>query len=247
MANNIKAQVARVRFGHLSIEGLMAEDGNFLVSVPQVVEQFSVDTKQPARHFRSLLGEGSTVDVKVNIAGTRLTVNAMLLDTFEKLVAKLDRAGNKAAQDFRDDLAGLSLRQMFCDAFDVRFDEVDRQDWLKARQEGKLTRRTFTDAIKEYLGRHPELSQSRVKFMYSNASDRVNQAVMGRIARTLCKDFNCEKDELRNNLTDQELRHISMIEEEAMLLVDRVDLEPCDAVLSARSKFSFDLSTRTAA
>lgn len=243
MAKTIKAQLAPVKIGHLSIEGLLAEDGIFLVALPQISERFDVPQKNLSRDVKALLGNGLTF-LKVSIQGTRITVNAIALSDFERLVAKLDRAGNRAAQDFRDDLVGVSLHQLFSDAFGIKFEHEDRQQWLKDRQEGKKVRRTFTDAIQAYLVRHPELSESRARFMYNNASDQVNKAVFGRIARILCRDFQSDKDSLRDFFTPEELRHVAMIEEEAMYIVDRQDIDPCEAVLTARAKFSFELSSR---
>jgi hypothetical protein len=61
-------------------------------------------------------------------------VNVILLPDFEKLLAKLDRGGNKAAQDMRDDLVGLALNQLFSDAFGQKFEKEERQAYLIDRQ-----------------------------------------------------------------------------------------------------------------
>lgn len=239
----VTAEVTTVAIGHLQVEGLLGSDGRFYIAAPQVSDRFSVPQKNLSRDIKSLMGKDFQF-LKIKTKLNPKAINALTLADFERLVAKLDRAGNQTAQDFRDDLAGLSLHQLFADAFGLKFEAEERQAWLRDRQEGKKVRRTFTDAIKAYLERHPELSESRARFMYSNASDQVNKAVFGRIARILCRDFQADKDSLRDCFVGDELRHIAMIEEEAMYIVDRDDKDPCDAVLLARSKFSFDISSR---
>jgi hypothetical protein len=58
---------------------------------------------------------------------------AIALKEFEKLVAKLDRKGNEQAQEFSRSLIVLSLHQLFCDAFDMKFEKEDRQEYLIQR------------------------------------------------------------------------------------------------------------------
>jgi hypothetical protein len=77
-------------------------------------------------------------------------INVLSLVNFEKLLAKLDRTGNAKAQEIRDSLIGLSLQQLFCDAFDIKFAKEDRQKWLICRQRTKITFRPFTDQLKAY-------------------------------------------------------------------------------------------------
>lgn len=250
MASTIKAQIAPVRVGHLVIEGLMTKDERFYVSIPQVVDRFTIDTQQPARYFKGLLGKGLTIDTvfeKIAIEGTRVTVNAMTIDTFEILITKLDRSGNKAAQDFRDDLVGLSLRQLFADAFNLEFEKKERQEWLKTRQVSRQVRRSFTDVIKDYLDRNPDLSPNAVKFMYSNASDAINRAVFARPAKKLCEDLHVpDKDLLRDYLTVDELRHVQEVEDLAMRLIDLERWEPLAAVNEARTRLVIPVSNRVA-
>jgi hypothetical protein len=243
MASTIKAHITDVSVGHLSVKGLMSDDGNFYIAIPQIAERFNVPQKNASRDFKALMGEGFTF-LKMSVHGTKVTVNAMPLEVFELLVAKLDRSGNQSAQDFRDDLVGLSLRQLFSDAFGVKFEEEDRQQWLKLRQEVKQVRRSLTDAVKNYIQSHSELSENAIKFMYSNASDKVNKAVFGRIARQLVKDFQCNKDDLRDQFTAAELRHIQQVEDLAMRLVDQHDIEPVAAVDEAKRRLEIPVSDR---
>lgn len=232
MASTIKAEIAPVSVGHLQIEGLMSEDGVFYVGVPQIVERFTVDTKQPTRYFRSLLGNGLTID-RMSISGTRITMNGILLTDFEKLIAKLDRAGNKSAQDFRDDLVGLSLHQLFSDAFGQKFEADDRQKWVKTRQETKRVRFTLTDAVQNYKDRHPELSDNDRHWLYNNASDLVNLTVFGRKAKRLIEDFGADRNKLRDWMTADELKWVAEVEDLAARLIENSDFHPCDAVKEA--------------
>jgi hypothetical protein len=246
MTTTIKAQIAQVHIGHLTVEGLMDSAGVFYIAVPQVAERFSVLPQNASRTFNRLMGAGFQF-LRLKTPLHPKAVNAITLDVFEKLVAKLDRAGNQQAQDFRDDLAGLSLHQLFSDAFGVKFDEDDRQRWMRDRQEGKAVRRTLTDAIKNYIDLNPSLSANAIRFMYSNASDAVNRAVFARPAKKLCEDLKVsDRDLLRDSLTDKELRHVQQVEDLAMRLIDSFEFEPLTAVKEARERLVIPVSDRVA-
>jgi hypothetical protein len=105
----LSASVASVSIGAIKIDGLMDENGDFYIGIPQIAALFETSTNTAARDFKRLMGE----DFKTSKLKTEFNRNTTLgipLPEFEKLVAKLDRKGNKAAQDFRDDLVCLSLR-----------------------------------------------------------------------------------------------------------------------------------------
>lgn len=133
----IKAEITTVRIGHLSITGLMSESRNYYVGVPQLAEEVDVPQKHAARDFKALLGNNLTFP-KVKVKNSRVTMSAIPLGEFEKLLAKLDRSGNVKAQQMRDQLVGLTLHQLFCDAFGIQFNSDSRQDWLQDKQESNV-------------------------------------------------------------------------------------------------------------
>ena len=90
----------------------------------------------------------------------------------------------------------------------------------KARLEGKNARRTLTDSIKDYIGRHPELSDNSVKFMYSNVTDALYLNTHGKRARKLVEALDCGKNELRDRMSGDELMVLSSIEQIAMRLIE---------------------------
>jgi hypothetical protein len=89
---------------------------------------------------------------------------AVTLEDFQKVITLLDRSGHKLAQDFRDALFGLSLQQLFCDAFGLKFEQEDRQQWLVQRQAH----------LKSF---HPQLSEI-FSFLIHNTS-RDFKAILG--------------------------------------------------------------------
>lgn len=248
----LRASVAPVSIGYLTIDGLMDENGNFYVGVPQAAALFETSTNTAARDFKRLMGEGFETSRLKTEFNRNITLGIPLLE-FEKLVAKLDRKGNKAAQDFRDDLVGLSLHKLFSDAFGIEFEKEQCQEFLKNRQEGKRVRLTLTDAIGWYLEKDAKKdekdrrSANYVKFIYSNCSDLVNLGLFGRKSKRLCIDLKiADRSKLRDSLTNDELRWLSEIEDLGARLIVYQGFEPMDAVREAVSRVAIPRVERTA-
>lgn len=120
-----------------------------------------------------------------------------------------------------------------------------RSPWQTVREDGKETRRKFTDVVKDYVLRHPELMEDSVKWMYCNASDAINLVVFGRTAKQLCLDLGVtDPRELRNNLTSEELQLLREMENVSARLCDSQDMYPWHAVKEAQRRLLIPVSTR---
>lgn len=146
----IKAQIASVSFGGLEIEGLLLPDGSFAIAVPQICSLFQFAKDHGNRTIKALLGNDFQF-AKVNSTLNPKPVNVLRLTDFEKLVFRLALKQNQIAIDFSESLIGLSLHQLFCDAFKIKFEAAERQEWLTNRQLVKESfRKALTDSLKEY-------------------------------------------------------------------------------------------------
>lgn len=107
-------------------------------------------------------------------------------------------------------------------------------EWLAIRQQGKDERRRLTDAIKDYITRHPELSKNKAKFLYLNASEALNLGVFGQRSKQLKALLGLsEHGALRDKLTSQENSTLAALEFLACRFIDFEDLDPCLAVKKA--------------
>jgi hypothetical protein len=242
-----QAEVSCVKVGHLEIEGLMDTDGKFAVAVPQICQLFQILSKNASRDIKALLGKDFQF-LKYRTELHPKAVNALTLIDFERLLRKLDKASNPVAESICDDLVGLSLHQLFSDAFHVKFESDERQEHLKVRQESKLVRHNLTDAIKWYLNANADtLSNSYVNFIYPNCSDLVNLGLFGRKSKRLCVDLKIsDRSKLRDALKADELRWLTEIEDLAARLIVYQDYEPMDAVKEAISRVAIPVVDRTA-
>jgi len=220
MTNNnstSRADKAQVQIGHIEIEGLMLPDGSFAIGVSQVGRLFLVPQKNTSRDFKTLLGKEDPF-LKAQTELNSKAVNILTLPEFELLIAKLDREGNIPAQEFRDSLAGLILHQLYCDAFDIKFEQQDRQLWLKERQEGKLCRRSLTDATKLLIEQGEKLNYGYITLQTYTACQ----------LSTKYKEYKSryKDDHFRDTLTDGEIRNVKKFEELTadFVLVDRLPL-----------------------
>lgn len=130
--NILSAHVAEVKFGHISIAGLMDENRDYYVGIPQVASKFRFPIKHASRDIKALLGKDFSFP-KLKTPLNSKAVNAIKLSDFERLMVELGFAGNKYAQDMTRALVGLSLHQLFSDAFGVNISKQDRQEFLKSR------------------------------------------------------------------------------------------------------------------
>ena len=228
MVSYPRAKIATVRIGHLEFEGLMLHDGTFGIAVPQICSVFQIDKNQASRTFKAILGEQFQFDKWRSTLHPK-AVNVLSLIDFERLLRKLDRCGNLLAQELVDLLLGLSLQQIFSDAFCLQFEKEDRQQWLKDRQEGKEKRRTLTDSIKDYLISHPHAD----KMLYPVVTDLIYLGIFNRRAADLKSDWN--ETNPRDSMTRQELFLVAEVEALTSRLIDFDSYHPFVAVKQALS------------
>jgi hypothetical protein len=234
MSTTIKAQIAIVNLGLAQIEGLMGEDGQYYVGVPQLCVLLSIPTKNAAKALRVVLGEGFQF-LQARTSLHPKAVNALTIAQFEFVLAKLDRKGNVQAQELRDALIGLSLAQLFSDAFGVKFEKDERAQWLKDRQAGILQRKTFTNQISDFVSRGG--SDEEEWIVYARATNFVYQATFGRDANQLKIDLQCGKSQaLRDCFLDSEVRAVDSLEELAARLMLNDKLTPDNAVREAAKR-----------
>ena len=146
---SIKAQVATVCLGDIEFEGLLLPDGSFAIAIPQVADLFLASRNVASRDLKRLLG-GRFETSKAKTEFNQNTVNIISLSLFQLVAFKLAVNGNKKAQDFCELSFGLSIQQLYCDAFKIKFEQEERQQWIKLRQSTKDTFRPMTEQLQRY-------------------------------------------------------------------------------------------------
>jgi hypothetical protein len=232
-----RAEIATVKIGHLEFEGLMLHDGTFGIAVSQICSVFSFLNKNAQRDIQSLLNEPSPF-LKWSSKLNSKAVNVLLLPSFERLIFRLALKQNKVAISLSEQLIGLSLQQLFSDAFCIQFEKEERQQWLKDRQEGKEKRRTLTDSIKDYLLSHPHAD----KKLYPIVTDLIYLGIFNRRAADLKSDWN--ETNPRDEMTRKELSYVSEVEALTSRLIDRDGLPPLTAAKEALTRLIIPVCDR---
>jgi hypothetical protein len=252
MTNNIpKAEVTQVKIGNLEIEGLILPDGSFGVAVPQIANLFSWfqdDQNQAFKKLKRLMGEGFKT-TKCKTVFNKNATSYVTLNVFTEIVKKLAKEKKQQdAFDFLMDLAGLSLEQLFSDAFGIKFEKEERQEFLKQRQEGKVVRRTWTDAVKDWITAHEdELTDNDKKFVWVHISDGLNKGLFGRTSKQLKQDWKLKPNQqIRDYMSVQELKYVEDIEDLAMRILDkhRLTIKPTIAIHLALESLIIPVQTR---
>ena len=237
----LTATLTDVLIGLLMVEGLMDENSNFYIGVPQAADLFETSRNTAARDFKRILGEAfKTSDLKTEFNKNKTL--GMSLSVFELLLNNLDRKGNIKARQLRDSLAGLSLHQLFCDAFRIKFEADERQEWLKIRM---LTKETFWfmgTAIEAYYLWHPRVEKYPNQ-NYSEAFDALNLGLFGKRSRDIKKILDIGKNTLNHDHFGQEsLKKIEMIQRIAEAQIDYQDFKPVEAVKFAVGIMNYQVS-----
>lgn len=119
--------------------------------------------------------------------------------------------------------------------------------WQEVRLAGKVTHRSLTDAVADYIQRHAnELSENDKKWMYANASQQVDLVVFGRVAKKLAEDLQASRENLRDAFTAEELQLVREVEATAMRMIDQMDIHPREAVAQCASRLLIPVQTRKA-
>jgi hypothetical protein len=238
-----KATVTQVPFGGIEIEGLLLENGEFAISTPQVnsLISFSTHNNYASQTLKRLLGNDFSPH-KAKVEGLKQLINCISLLDFERILAKLDRLGNKQAQELRDSLVGLSLTQLFSDAFGIKFDIEERQKYLIARQESKdLFFELATEISNWYEETKADRSQPKERY-FSNSFDSINLGLFGKRSKQMKSEIGIDSGALvRDYFNNEALRRITQVQSIAAASMRKGKVtKPSEAVQFALECSCFD-------
>lgn len=243
MANTILTAIVHpVPVGSTEIEGLLLENGEYAIAQQQVASLFSVMATSAPEWLERNLGKGFqlwkvTTNRPKQAGKQNRAENALSLIDFEKLLRKLDRKGNEIARVFVDNLVGLSLRQLFADAFGEKFEKEERQKLLQSRQAGKIQRLSLTDGIKAYMQANGIENGSK---WYGGCTQNTYLALFGMTKAALLKARGVEdsKTTPRDYMSYEELESLARFENHAAILMIKKGMEPLTAVKETKEFFS---------
>lgn len=244
-----KSKVTQVSFGLRKFDGLLV-DANvdpilFGIGVPQIGDLFpktfqrknggfKTHNNYSAQTLKRIMGKGFKTHKHATELSGRNKTNVVYLPDFEKVLLKLAFRGDTDAQEWLEELAGLSLHQLFCDAFGVRFEKEERQNLLIKRQVNKDSFWFITDHIKAYCDRH-EIEPVTDKFnYYQQAMIAINQAVIGRNACEVrdALQVHSQAELIRDYYNREIIDIITVLQKSAGKRIDRKDMEPLQAIAS---------------
>lgn len=184
--NNISTAIrAEVPFGERVIEGyllpseLWTNTNKFGVSKTQAAllaypnhdrSQASVKYLQAVKSkvAQKFAPQGIQVHSKIKTEGKKgdaSRVDLLPLDSLVIFLKVCKKLGSEDADVFIDDLVGLSLQQIFSDAFGFKFEQEDRQEWIKWRGKTRIDfHPVLTKSIEKNL--NPESGKEWGKYIW---------------------------------------------------------------------------------
>lgn len=243
MPDSTTAMRTVIELGDISLEVFRLIDGEYRLSKTQILEcikesegWFRGVSKHSPKALEWLKNKGFrgvSKKVKIKEASKARSAETLPISDGVCVWSWFARKGNEVAMDILEACAVEAIERRADAAFGVQVEEEERNERMKARMSGKGVRRTLTDCITAYKERHPELSDNRKAFMFSNASDQLNRGLFGKSAAKLCEIRNCDRSQLRDTHSYDQLRHIEVVEDLAIKLIDDDDLDPSEAVALA--------------
>lgn len=188
----LTAEITKVNIGIFELDGLMDESGNYHVAIPQIATLTKTSTNTASRDFKRLMGKGFKTS-KLRTKFNKNTTLAVSLETFEQLLFEMALKGNTEAITLSRVLIGLSLHQLFSDAFGIKFEAEERQRWLQCRFNTKHDFRPLTDQLQRYgfkdksdYAKFIHLMQSKIG-LKDGTRDMAEFEVLNRLERTQTK------------------------------------------------------------
>lgn len=232
--NTTKAVRATIQLGMISLEVFQLPNGEYRLSQRQVAKavgkgESNVRSFLKSNALEALPFKGLTF-AQIGVEGKRAWFNAVPIELATAYWGKEAMGANTSALMLVVACAAEAIERRADVAFGVKRDEAEREERLKARMQGKRVRRSFTDAIADYLDRHPELSKDCREWIYVNSSEAVNRVVFNKRAWELRNERGADRHTLRDSFTAQELLLVQEVEDVATRLVDHEDEHPPVAV-----------------
>lgn len=128
---NMKAEVTTLEIQGFSFTGLLAENGELGIGVPQLAAIEVVPHGRSIKQLEGLTGLTFQSHQKWITPLNPKAVNVLSIDEFLQVVRVLALSGNRKAIEFAVVLAGVSLPQLLYDKFHIPTTALDRQQWLK--------------------------------------------------------------------------------------------------------------------
>ena len=189
-----------------------------------------------SQELKVMLGNDfSTMQGKVKTSqGNYVKLNLWSTDDATKYWMYHAFKGNKEAQSLVTALSSTTLDIIINDAFDREYKKGQAEELQNTRINGKIVRRTLTDAIQDYLKTH-DVSENTKTFLYRNVTDAINRAIFNRrSSKQLREDWGVENP--RDYMNQAELQLISEVENLCTRLIDKDQLAPMVAVKEAISR-----------
>jgi hypothetical protein len=103
--------------------------------------------------------------------------------------------------------------------------------------QGKVARRSLTDAIADYIDRH-QITGNKAKFYYKHVTDCIYAQLTGvKTTKKLREKMGLpEKVNIREYLDENSLKHLELIEATVIRYIDMLDQEPTVAVANVIDK-----------
>ena len=236
-----KAVVATINYAGFEFPGLRLPSGEYAIAVSQVGYIFQFVHSNEQRTIKRLLGKGFQF-VRAASELNPKKVNIILLEDFGKLVNAVARSKDKAYENARElayAIQDASVTTTLEQAFDIAFENKEQLEYYQAKQsarvQGKVTRRTLTNVIQDYVKANSDLlSDNYRKFIYNNCTDATYRLVFGRSAKKLKEDWGCI--DVRAAMTIEELMIVDSVERLAMKLIEEQGFEPQTAIKEAQNR-----------
>lgn len=231
-----KAIRTTIKLGDIELDVFQLPNGSYWMSLSQMAETLRFDKRRGSDLLAlEVIKTLATYDVQGSgfiAEDSKQTIKGITLDAVSTICGYYALKGNLQAQAIMFACLVEALERRADFAFNVTRSEDERNDRLKQRMQGKVARRTLTDAIDDWMARHPDLvSENYQKFIYSNASNYLNRTILGANAKCLREKLAIPQNSLlRDYVPVKALRELELIEEFASRLIDEDEIEPYTAV-----------------